>query len=104
MSDDEFKILTVQRLPARLSVERVAILLGCQPHDIQGLVRARLLKPLGSPPENGKKMYSAREIVELSQDLSWLNKMTNAIHKRWNVNNSGRKNNSSDRPDETLAA
>jgi hypothetical protein len=104
MSDDEYRLLTVRRLPARLTVERVAILLACQAHDVQGLVRARLLKPLGNPPANGKKMYRTKDVLELADDPSWLNKMTNAIHKRWRDDNSDRKKGFPGGPDEALAA
>jgi len=82
----------------------VAWLLKCQPHDIQGLVRARLLKPLGNPPSNGKKLYRTKDILELADDSGWLHKMTNAIHRTWRENNESRK----DRPlaagDSRLAA
>ena len=104
MSEDEYKFFTVRRLPVRLTVEEVAWLLRCQTHDVQGLVRARLLKPLGNPPANGKKMYRTKDILELADDPSWLNKITNAIHKRWRDDNSDRKKNPSDGPDEALAA
>lgn len=104
MSDDEYRFLTVRRLPVRLTVEEVAWLLRCQPHDLQALVRARLLKPLGSPPANGKKMYRTKDILELADDASWLHKMTNAIHKRWHEDNADRKKDSSGPSNKALAA
>jgi len=104
MSDDEYKFFTLRKFPARLTVQEVAWLLRCQPHDIQGLVRARLLKPLGNPPPNGKKLYRTKEILELTDDPSWLNKMTNTIHKYWRDNNSSRKDDSSSQSDDALAA
>jgi hypothetical protein len=103
MSEDEYKFLTLRRLPARLTVDEVAWLLKCQPHDIQGLVRARLLKPLGNPPANGKKMYRTKEILELADDPAWLHKMTNAIHRIWRMNNEARKD-PGQSPSGTLAA
>jgi hypothetical protein len=103
MSEDEYKFMNLRRLPARLTVEEVAWLLKCQPHDIQGLVRARLLKPLGNPPPNGKKVYRTKEILELADDPAWLHKMTNAIHKFWRDNNGSRKD-AAENPDTLVAA
>ena len=91
MSEDEFKFMNARRIAARVTVEEAAWLLGCQSHDIQGLVRARLLKPLGNPPANGKKLYRTKELLALADDAAWLHKMTNAIHKRWHQNGITRK-------------
>src|SRR6185436_2241881 len=94
MSDDEFRFLSIRHLPARLTVEETAWLLRCQPHDIQGLVRARLLKPLGNPPANGKKLYWTKDVLALAGDETWLNRMTNTIHTQWRQNNTARKGSS----------
>lgn len=90
MSDDEYRFLTLRRLPARLTVEEVAWLLRCRPDDIQALARSRLLKPLGNPPANGRKVYRTKEVLELADDPAWLNKMTNAVYKRWRDKNASR--------------
>ena len=79
------------QLPARLTVEQVAWLLNCQVHDVPILVSARLLKPLGNPPQNGIKFFAAVEIVELSRDRNWLAKATNAVNLHWRNQNSRRK-------------
>lgn len=104
MSDDEYRFLTVRHLPFRLTGEEAAYLLRCQAHDIKTLVQARLLKPLGDPPKNGKKMFRTKDILELANDPKWLHKMTNAIHDFWHENNSGRKKDSSGLSDDALAA
>jgi hypothetical protein len=59
-----------RRLPARLTVEQVAWVLNCQPHDVPILVAARLLKPLGSPPPNSVKFLkgSVHENVTFPPD------------------------------------
>jgi|SRR5579859_2264247 len=73
--------------PARLNVEQVAWVLGCQPHDVPVLVSARLLKPLGNPPQNGVKFFATLEVLELVKDRPWLAKMTNIICQHWHKKN-----------------
>jgi hypothetical protein len=88
MRDDQHQFLAlVGQPPARLTVEQVAWVLGCQPHDVPVLVSSRLLKPLGNPPANGVKHFSTRELLELVQDRSWLAKMTNTICQHWHKKN-----------------
>jgi hypothetical protein len=76
------------QLPALLSVEPVALVLNCQPHDVPVFIAARLLKPLGNPPANGVKFFATALVLELMKDATWLAKMTNAIHHYWPGKNS----------------
>jgi hypothetical protein len=55
--------------------------LNCQPHDVPILVFSRLPKPLGNPPPNGIKLFAMADVLELSEDRSWLVKMTNAVNQ-----------------------
>jgi hypothetical protein len=88
MRDDQHRFLTLLgQLPARLTVEQVAWVLNCQPHDIPVLVAKRLLKPLGNPPANGVKYFSTLLLLEQTKDTAWLAKMTNAIHDYWRNKN-----------------
>ena len=73
----------------------MAWLLNCLPYNIPILVAARLLKPLGNPEPNAVKYFSTREIIELSKDRNWLNKMTNVISQYWRNKNMQRKPNPS---------
>ena len=96
MRDDAFQFLSLMgKTPARLDAEQVAWLLNCQPHDIPVLIRARLLKPLGNPPPNARKLFAADEMMELSRDKAWLAKVSNAIHEGWRRKNGSRRNDSS---------
>ena len=81
-------ILDARRLPARLTSEQTAVLLGFQPHDIQALIRAKLLKPLGAPAHNAPKHFAACEIEARAADPDWLNKATKAVSKHWSEKNS----------------
>ena len=68
-----------KRLPGRLNAEQAASLIGCQPHDIPALVRAKLLRPLGSPTPNAVKYFSSAKLLELCVDERWLGQVTRAI-------------------------
>jgi len=70
-----------QRLPARLTVEQTALLLGFLTIDIPVLVRAGLLKCLGRPAPDAHKCFSAVEIVSPARDGDWLDKATRVLGK-----------------------
>ena len=92
MRDDQYRFLSIHRqIPARLNAEQVGWVLNFQPHDIPALVAARLLKPLGNPPANGTKYFSAAEVLELTKDRSWLVKVSAAITQHWQKKNASRK-------------
>jgi len=73
--------------PARLNVEQVAWVLGCQLHDVPALIAAKLLKPLGNPPQNGVKFFATAELVELMKERNWLARVTVAINQHWHRKN-----------------
>ena len=70
-------------LPARLTKEQVAELLGCKPHDVPVLVRFGLLKPLGKPTQQCVKYFAAVDIDAKSQDVKWLGRATDALYQNW---------------------
>lgn len=77
--------------PARLTVEQTAWVLNCQAHDVPILVAAKLLKPLGHPPQNGTKFFASKEVLELAQDEKWLHRVTSAIYDHWHQRNARKK-------------
>ena len=79
------------QLPARLTAEQAAWVLNCQPHDVPILVAARLLKPLGNPPPNSVKFFTASELLEQVQDRTWLAKVTNALNQHWQKRNAAKR-------------
>jgi hypothetical protein len=81
--------------PARLNVEQVAWLLGCQLHDVPVLIAAKLLKPLGNPPQNGVKFFATAELVEQMKERNWLTRVTVAINQHWQRKNALGKRRSS---------
>lgn len=92
MKEEQYRFLSLERMPVRLTAEQVAWFLNCQTHDVPILVTARLLKPLGNPAANGIKFFSTAELLELVKDRAWLVKVTNAINLHWRKNNASKQN------------
>lgn len=73
-------MLNVHRLPARLTVEQAAQLLGCTTDDMRLLTRSGVIRPLGGAvPPNSVKFYAAVEIQGLMNNRSFLDKLTRTI-------------------------
>lgn len=80
-----------RNLPARLDVTATARLLGFAEHDIQVLMAAGKLEPLGDPAPNAPKWFAAVEIIGLATDKDWLHKATREISKHWRSKRTCRK-------------
>lgn len=76
-------VWATRNLPARLDVSTTAKLLGFAEHDIQILMGAGKLTPLGDPAPNAPKWFAAVEIIRLATDKDWLHKATKEIAKHW---------------------
>lgn len=72
-----------KNLPARLEVVATARLLGFAEHDIQILMAASLLTPLGDPAANAPKWFATIELIRLATDEQWLHKATKVVAKYW---------------------
>jgi hypothetical protein len=95
MKEEQHRFLSlVGQMPARLTAEQTGWVLNCQAHDIPALVNARLLKPLGTPAQNGAKFFATADVLELAKDRSWLVKVTNTICQHWQHQNSRKRNHS----------
>src|SRR5512140_3142175 len=79
----ELATWAARNLPARLDVSATARLLGFAEHDIQILMGAGKLQPLGDPAPNAPKWFAAVEVIRLAADLEWLNKATKEVSKYW---------------------
>jgi hypothetical protein len=81
---NSLELLNCRRLPARLDAEQTAILLGFRLEpDIQVLMRAKLLKPLGAPAQNGIKYFATSQIQAFATDPEWLHKASGAVQRFW---------------------
>lgn len=74
-------------VPARLTSESVAAVLGFQKDDIQILVRNKLLKPLGNPKLNATKYFSLEDVLDKASDRKWLERSTQKIYEHWQGKN-----------------
>ena len=74
-----------RHLPARLDVAATAKLLGFGEHDIQILMAAGKLTPLGDPAPNAPKWFCAVEVIRLAADRDWLHKATKEISRHWRI-------------------
>ena len=81
-TDPYYGLLNLRRLPARLTAEQTADVLGFKVHDVPVLIRANLLKPLGGGPRNSVKYFHADEIEGLARDRHWLDKATRRVSRR----------------------
>ena len=70
-------------LPARIDVVATAKLLGFTESDMQILMGAGKLTPLGDPAPNAPKWFAAVEMIRLAADRDWLHKATKEISKYW---------------------
>ena len=92
MDEDQHRFLALLgQLPARLTSEQAAWVLNCQPHDIPILVNARLIKPLGHPPQNGIKYFATAELEKLRRNTQWLSRATDAVRRHWERKNARRR-------------
>jgi hypothetical protein len=70
-------------LPARLDAISTAKLLGFAEHDIQVLLRAGKLRPLGKPARNAPKWFAAIELIRLAVDAEWLSQASREVSEYW---------------------
>ena len=89
MTDQD--LFQCRRLPARLSVEQAAAILGFHPDGILYLVDIGLIEALGGAPGGVQRLFAAVYIEELGRDIKWLAKATVKIRQFHQTRNSARK-------------
>jgi hypothetical protein len=92
VNPQRLQFLNLRNLPARLTAEETAWLLGCGQHDIPILVSAGLLKPLGQPVPNAVKHFATVTVSESKQDAHWQFRATKEIMQHWRKKNQKRNN------------
>ena len=92
MCEEQHKFMMLHgQLPPRVTAAQAAWLLNCQVHDIPALVAAKLIKPLGHPPQNGTKFFATADLLEASKDRHWLVHMSTTIYQHWQHKNTRQK-------------
>ena len=75
-------ILTLLRLPLRLSMQQTADLLQFRDKDAIGiLVGKRMLVPLGNPPKGAPLWFATAVILKLAENIKWLDKATRIVRE-----------------------
>src|SRR6266436_9836087 len=79
----EFVIINgvIEPLPARVPTELAAKYLGFRTEHIPVLIAAKLLRPLGRPPDSAPKYHALCVLQKLANDPLWLSKASDAIVK-----------------------
>ena len=80
-------LLNCHRLPGRLNMSEVAVLLWFEEHDMPVLIAAKLLTPLGKPATNAPKYFAAVDILSAAQDRDWLSQATRLLSRYWSEKN-----------------
>ena len=87
ISQDKKDLLNLRRLPARLTAEEAALVLGCRAYDVPALEQLGLLKPLAPSEKNHVRHYAAVEVEALACDPNNLRIAEQLWRKRWRDRN-----------------
>lgn len=79
MSSEQITLLSLRRLPARLTVDQTAWYLGFGAYEMPALIAAKLLRPLGNPVQNGHKYFALCQLERLRNDEKWLNRASDVV-------------------------
>ena len=87
MNQDKLDFMRLPRLPGRLTTEEAAWYLGFSTHDIPVLVSNKLLKPLGSPPQNATRYFAGSDLEKVRTDSKWLDRASSTLIQHWRKKN-----------------
>lgn len=88
---NEQELFHCRRLPARLTLDQAAAMLGIHPDGIDHLVDIGLIEALGGAPRGVQRMFAAVYIEQLGRDVKWLAKATTKIRQFHQQRNIARK-------------
>ena len=84
---NEIDLFNCRRLPARLTIEQVALLLGFQVYEILILVRQGKIKCVNHQSRNSRKYFHGQYILTLSEDGDFVEKASRLVAKVVRDNN-----------------
>ena len=90
MDQEQSQFMMLRRLPARLTAQQAAWVLGFQVQQIPILVSVKLLHPLGDPAQSAQKILSRSEVERVASDLKWLDKSSQKVAEYWQLKNARR--------------
>ena len=83
----EIDLFNSRRLPARLTIEQVAMLLGFQVYEILILVRLGKIKCVNYQARNSRKYFHGQYILKLAEDGEFVEKASKAVARAVRENN-----------------
>jgi hypothetical protein len=84
---NEVDLFNCRRLPARLTIEQVALLLGFQVYEILILVRQGKIKCVNHQSRNSRKYFHGQYILKLAEDGDFVEKASKLVAKVVRENN-----------------
>jgi hypothetical protein len=84
---NEVDLFNCRRLPARLTIEQVALLLGFQVYEILILVRLGKIKCVNHQSRNSRKYFHGQYILKLAEDGDFIEKASKLVSKVVRENN-----------------
>ncbi|MEI8290977.1 MAG: hypothetical protein WCH99_16045 [Verrucomicrobiota bacterium] len=83
----DIDLFNCRRLPARLTIEHVALLLGFQVYEILLLVRQGKIKCVNYQARNSRKYFHSHYILKLAEDGDFVEKASKSVAKVVRENN-----------------
>ena len=83
----ELDLFQCRRLPARLTIDHVALLLGFQVYEILILVRQGKIKCVNHQSRNSRKYFHGQYILRLSENYDFIEKASRLVAKTVRENN-----------------
>jgi hypothetical protein len=85
----DLDLFNCRRLPARLTIDQVASLLGFQVYEILILIRQGKIKSINHDSRNSRKYFHGQYILRLSEESDFIEKASKLVAKV--VRNNNRK-------------
>ena len=83
----ELDLFNCRRLPARLAIEQVALLLGFQVYEILILVRLGRIKSVNYQSRNSRKYFHGQYVLKLAEDGEFIERASKLVAKAVRENN-----------------
>lgn len=91
MSNNAIVFMSLRRLPARLTAEQAAWLLGCQPEQMSLLVAKKVIKYLGKPVQSATKYFALSAVQAVADNPKKMDEISDILYRYWQEKNSRRK-------------
>jgi hypothetical protein len=83
----ELDLFNCRRLPARIAIEQVALLLGFQVYEILILVRLGKIKCVNYQCRNSRKYFHGLYVLKLAENVDFIEKASKLVAKAVRENN-----------------